>query len=282
MTAFERAGIQGDWGSAILEIRTVNHRYLDISLRMPDDLRMFEPFFRETIQNKISRGKVDCTLRFNQDEHNSSDLPLDTELAGKVIRAAASLPITRPDRLNPLDILRWPGVINREPPDMALLEVPVRELLNRALTGLIDTRLREGEKLREMILERCADIIRQIEQIKTGFPAIIPDMLARYRQRAHDLIAGLDENRLEQELVMLAQKMDIAEELDRLEAHISEVKRVLDQDEPVGRRLDFLMQELHREANTLSSKSVNIGTSNAAIELKVLIEQMREQTQNIE
>jgi len=282
MTAFGQAEARGNWGNAVLEIRTVNHRYLDINVRLPDELRMLEPVIREMVRKNINRGKVDCTLRFSPDDRGVPDLPVNLELAGKLIESARGLPIADPARLNPVDILRWPGVISREPPDVAVLDGPVRELLGKALASVVETRLREGRKLREMILERCTGMVRQTDAIKAVLPGVLPALMDRYRQRAQELLDELDEIRLEQELVLLTQKMDVAEELDRIEAHINEVKRVLEQDQPVGRRLDFLMQELNREANTLSSKSASIDTSNAAIELKVLIEQMREQVQNIE
>ncbi len=282
MTAFARAETTDNRGSAILEIRTVNHRYLDMSIRLPDELRALETMFRTNIQERLSRGKVDCTLRIDTSNTNMADLPLNIELAAKLIQAANSLPIEHPQPVNPLDILRWPGVINREPVDIDALSKQIRGLLTRTLDSLIETRNREGTKIREMILDRCAGIDIQIGFIRRRLPEITAGIRVRYQQRVKELLAEPDNTRLEQELLLLAQKMDVSEELDRLETHVAEVRRVLDQNEPVGRRLDFLMQEMNREANTLSSKSVHSDTTGASVELKVLIEQMREQIQNIE
>jgi len=283
MTAFGRVEVTETWGTAILEIRSVNHRYLDMAIRMPDELRALESVFRTDIQKRIQRGKVDCTLRLETGEQNPADLPINMELAQKLIAAANTLPIGQPQPINPLDILRWPGVINREKLDLDLLGEALRDLLDQALDRLVDTRTREGEKIREMILSRCDGIDKQTAFIKSRLPEITDAIRKRYQQRVTELLAATPDNdRLEQELLLLAQKMDVAEELDRLEAHVSEVRRVLDQNEPIGRRLDFLMQEMNREANTLSSKSAHIDTTGSSVELKVLIEQMREQIQNIE
>ena len=282
MTAFARAEITDSWGSAILEIRTVNHRYLEMSLRLPDELRALETMFRTDIQDRLKRGKVDCTLRLDTNNSNMADLPVNIDLAKKLIQAATSLPIENAQPINPVDILRWPGVINRESVDIDTLGKQIRTLLSKTLDALIDTRVREGTKIREMILDRCTGIDSQTGIIKTRLPEITAGIRLRYQQRVQELLAEPDNNRMEQELLLLAQKMDVAEELDRLETHVAEVRRVLDQNEPVGRRLDFLVQEMNREANTLSSKSVHSDTTGASVELKVLIEQMREQIQNIE
>lgn len=282
MTAFARTETADHRGSAILEIRTVNHRYLDMSIRLPDELRSLEPMFRIDIQERLRRGKVDCTLRIESTGNASADLPVNTELATRLIQAAATLPIPHAQAINPIDILRWPGVINRESIDIDTQAKLIRTLLTRALDSLIETRNREGAKIREMILDRCNQIEHQISFIRDRLPEISAGIRARYEQRLREIIAETDNTRLEQELLLLAQKMDVAEEIDRLQAHVTEVRRVLDQNEPVGRRLDFLMQEMNREANTLSSKSVHTDTTGASVELKVLIEQMREQIQNIE
>jgi uncharacterized protein (TIGR00255 family) len=282
MTAFARAETTDKWGSAILEIRTVNHRYLDISIRLPDELRALESLFRTDIQERLKRGKVDCTLRTDSGNTDSAELPLNRELASRLIQAANSLDIDNPQPINPMDIIRWPGVINRETVDIDAMGRIIRALLKKTLDSLIETRVREGAKIREMILDRCNGIDTQIILIKSRLPEITAGIRVRYQQRLQEILANTDNTRLEQELLLLAQKMDVAEELDRLETHVAEVRRVLDQDEPIGRRLDFLMQEMNREANTLSSKSVHTDTTGASVELKVLIEQMREQIQNIE
>jgi uncharacterized protein (TIGR00255 family) len=282
MTAFGSGKETGDWGSATLEIRTVNHRYLDMNVRLPDEVRVLESVFRDEIQKQVKRGKVDCTLRLETGEMNSAALTLNRELAEKLIQLAASLPINRPQPINPVDVLRLPGVIDNEKLDMDDLEGPIRSLLKRTLGLVMETRRREGGKIRTMLLERCEDAGKLVTSIRNRLPEIVTGLRSRYQQRVSELLAEPDHDRLEQEILLLIQKMDVAEELDRLEMHVNEVKRVLDQEEPVGRRLDFLMQEMNRESNTLASKSANIDTTNASIDLKVLIEQMREQIQNIE
>ena len=282
MTAFQREMESGDWGSATIEIKTVNHRYLEMSIRLPDDLRSLEPVFREEIQNRLSRGKVDCILRLDLGNTGPESLNLDIALARKLIETAGSLPIDGPQAINPVDILRWPGVISKELIDVEKLAAPLRSLLNKTLDILVETRRREGEKIKVTLLEKCNAINIQVSQTRTRLPEIIAELKERYKQKAQELVAELDKDRLEQEILYLTQKMDVTEELERLDIHLEEVRRVLDLNEPIGRRLDFLMQELNREANTLASKSVSSDTSNSSIELKVLIEQMREQIQNIE
>lgn len=282
MTAFGRVEITEEWGTATIEIKTVNHRYLDITIRMPDELRMLESVFRSDIQQRISRGKIDCTLRLEPGQQKTAKLAINTDLAEKLINAANSLPIRQAQKINPVDILRWPEVIKREPLDIDVIGESIRSLLARTMDQIVETRNREGAKIREMVLERCSSVIQHIESVKSRLPEISAGLRARYQQRAKELQADINTERLEQELLLLTQKMDVAEELDRLEAHVQEVKRVLGQDEPTGRRLDFLMQEMNREANTLSSKSAHIDTTNSSVELKVLIEQMREQIQNVE
>jgi uncharacterized protein (TIGR00255 family) len=282
MTAFARHEESGDWGRAIWEIRTVNHRYLDMAIRLPEELRMLENTVREKISATIKRSKVDCILRFEAADSSAGAVPVNTALAEKLIRAAESLPLNNPSALNPMDILRWPGVIDRETPDVEVLGKSLLETLNNCLPILIESRQREGAKLEIMLLDRCEAASQQVNLIRDKLPEITEKIRERYIKKANDLQVELDKERLEQEMLILAQKMDVAEELDRLETHIDEVKRVLNESVPVGRRLDFLMQELNREANTLGSKAANVDMSNVSVELKVLIEQMREQIQNIE
>jgi len=265
-----------------MEIKTVNHRYLDISIRMPDDFRILEAGIRDRISRRIKRGKVECSLRIEPGERALSKIPVNIELVEKIVAAARSLPIPENDQMNPLEIMRWPGVIQKEMFDIDTVQDPVYSLVDATLDSIIETREREGEKIRDMILERCDAVGKQIINIKSKLPAIAEDIRTRYFKKAKDMQVELNNERFEQELLLLLQKMDISEELDRLEAHLKEVIRVVDQSEPMGRRLDFLMQEFNREANTLGSKSINIDMSNTSIELKVLIEQMREQIQNIE
>lgn len=281
MTAFARLEDSGEWGHAVWEIRTVNHRYLDISIRLPEALRGLESGVRERISERIKRGMVECNLRYNADSTQDA-IAVNTRLTEKLIRASRSLPIDDPAPLNPVDVLRWPGVIEKHTPDLEQTGAHLFSLLDRALQDLVDNRRREGEKTGRMIEERCALALQQVMQVRTKVPEIIAALGKRHVDRVQELALELDNARLEQEVALLSQKLDVDEELDRLETHIRETRRVLAQTGPKGRRLDFLMQEMHREANTLGSKSAHIDTSNTSIELKVLIEQMREQAQNIE
>ena len=281
MTAFARLEDSGEWGHAVWEIRTVNHRYLDISIRLPEELRALETSVREQVSIKLKRGKVECNLRYDADSA-TGDISINAELAEKIIQAARGLPIEGPAPINPLDLLRWPGVIDKNAPDLERLDNPVITLLDKALENILHNRHREGEKIEQMITKRCDLSLHQLGQIRDKVPEIIAVMRERHLARVQELGIELDNGRLEQEIALLTQKLDVAEELDRMETHINEVKRILTGTEPIGRRLDFLMQEMNREANTLGSKSAHIDTSNASIELKVLIEQMREQIQNIE
>lgn len=282
MTAFARLEEAGTWGQAIWEIRSVNHRYLDMSIRLPEELRSLENLIREKIASRVNRGKIDCNLRFEATGLTVANLPLNTGLAEKIIKAAQSLAIENPGAINPLDILRWPGVIERESLDIESLGNSLLMTLDKGLELLLESRHREGKKLQSILLDRCTAMKTQIKIITEKLPEIAAKIRERYLKKAKELQLELDQERLEQEMLILAQKMDIAEELDRLLAHIDEVEHIMHQNEPVGRRLDFLMQELNREANTLGSKAANVDMSNVSVELKVLIEQMREQIQNIE
>ena len=281
MTAFARREDSGEWGHAVWEIRTVNHRYLDISIRLPEELRVLEGEVRERISASLKRGKVECNLRYNA-ESVAGDLNVNTNLVEKIVQASGDLPVNNPAPVNPVDILRWPGVIDKNTPDLEQLGKSLLDLLDQALENIIENRHREGEKIREMIATRCDFSLQQVHRIREIIPEIITSTCDRHMARVREIGIEPDNGRLEQEIALLSQKLDVAEELDRLETHTLEVKRVLTNAEPVGRRLDFLMQEMNREANTLGSKSAHIDTSNVSIEIKVLIEQMREQIQNIE
>ncbi len=280
MTAFARQAGEGEWGKATWELRTVNHRYLDVHMRLPEDLRVLESDVRERIGQRLKRGKVDCNLRYDGSDRLQSAFTVNRDLVSRLIKSAHEIEPT--GSVNPFDILRWPGVLEMPPLDLDSVQQAVLGLLEAALDQLLDSRRREGEKLNAAILSRCATAGVQVQQLRELAPGIVSRMQERFIERAQELTGGLDEGRLEQECALLAQKLDIDEELDRLAAHLEEVERVLAQDEPVGRRLDFLMQEMHREANTIGSKSTHIDSTNASVELKVLIEQMREQVQNIE
>ena len=287
MTAFTRQQLDRDYGSLAWEIRSVNHRYLEASVRVPESFRALENTVRDALRKQLNRGKVECQLRFQTEAADGapvSKISVDKELvkqlieAGDVIGSLASDAAT----LSTAELLRWPGVIGTAELDKKALEQDALELFAVALKDLIATREREGAELSEFIGQR----IDAIRVIVADVRLMMPDILAKQRENLLAKIAEIDIEidpmRLEQEVALLAQKADIAEELDRLGAHVNEVERVLRSDDQMGRRLDFLMQELNREANTLSSKSIVVETTRSAVDLKVLIEQMREQIQNIE
>ncbi|MCG6934535.1 MAG: YicC family protein [Proteobacteria bacterium] len=284
MTAFSRQQSTSEVGELVLEIRTVNHRYLDISPRMPEELRSLETMVREKINGRLSRGKVECNLRYTSPEQSGGELVVDDERVKQISHASRHIDsfLYNPAPISSLEVLRMPGVIQGKPLDQEQLTDTLSTLLDTALDDLIATREREGEKLARMILDRAGEMVRIVTEVKAQMPAILEQWREKLLERLREAKLELEPDRLEQEIVMLANKTDVAEEMDRLAVHIDEVKRVLEQDKPVGRRLDFLMQELNRETNTLGSKSINTDTTRASVDLKVLIEQMREQVQNIE
>ena len=284
MTAFARQEQQGEWGTLTLELRSVNHRYLEVNPRLSDEIRRWETAVRERIGQRLGRGKVECGIRYHPPVMNETQLVINQELAKTVVHATRTIDslIYNPAPVNAMDVLRWPGVLQSNSIDDESLQLALMDLVDRGLDELVETREREGQKLQAHILERADGISAVVKQVQ----ALLPEILAAQREKLHsrllELKAELDPQRLEQELVLLAQKMDVDEELSRLDAHVTEVRHVLKTDQPVGRRLDFLMQELNREANTLGSKSIHTETTRASVDLKVLIEQMREQIQNIE
>ena len=284
MTAFARVQQSEKTGTLTWEVRSVNSRYLDINCRLPEDFRAQEGRVRECINKRLQRGKVECGLRFMPEQVTESGLEVNDALVKSLISACQQINarLHQPSELNPVDILNWPGVVAEPEQDYKAIYEASEKLLQLALDDLIENRLREGERMQKLIQDRCASMQQIVDKVRQQ----LPDIQQRYREkltaRLEELKAGVDRERLEQELVFLAQKMDVDEELDRLDAHLKEISEALDRDEAVGRRLDFLMQELNREANTLGSKSADISTTQASVELKVLIEQMREQIQNIE
>jgi len=283
MTAFARAEQAGTNGTLSWELRSVNHRYLEPHLRLPESFRDLEGAVREALRNGLSRGKVECTLRFSDDNAGKA-LQVDLQRAAQLVAAAESVAglIKQPAALNPLEVLGWPGVLVADAADPQALNQSALSLFTQALNDLKSGRAREGAELAKLLNERLDSILEQVAELRE----LVPQMLAGQRQKVLDrcaeMQAELDPQRLEQELVILAQKSDVAEELDRLSTHVSEVRRVLKAGGQAGRRLDFLMQELNREANTLGSKAFDTRSTQAAVNLKVLIEQMREQVQNIE
>jgi uncharacterized protein (TIGR00255 family) len=283
MTAFARVERAGTQGTLIWELRSVNHRYLEPHLRLPEAFRDLEGAVREALRQGLSRGKVECTLRFTE-ENASKSLQVDQDRARQLVEAAETVAalIKNPAPLNPLTVLSWPGVLVADAADPQALNQEALNLFENALDELKSGRNREGAELARLINERLDSMSQEVTTLR----ALVPQMLAAQRQkildRFTDMQAELDPQRLEQEMVLLAQKSDVAEELDRLSTHVTEVRRVLKSGGAAGRRLDFLMQELNREANTLGSKAFDPRSTQSAVNLKVLIEQMREQVQNIE
>lgn len=284
MTAFARQEQQGEWGTLTLELRSVNHRYLEINPRLSDEVRRWETQVRERIGARLGRGKVECGIRYHPPVMSEAQLVINEELAKTVAHATRTIDsmIYNPAPVSAMDVLRWPGVLQSSPVDDEELKHALITLLDAGLDELVETREREGDKLAAHILERVEGISDVVGQVKGLLPEILSAQREKLHNRLAELKAELDPQRLEQEMALLAQKMDVDEELSRLDAHVGEVRHVLKQDKPVGRRLDFLMQELNREANTLGSKSIHVETTKVSVELKVLIEQMREQVQNIE
>ena len=284
MTAFAREEATETWGSAIWEVRSVNFRYLDVGTRTPEDFRALEPTIRERVSKRLSRGKVDCTLRFQASENAGGDITINHDLVKRLARAGEEVRSALDDgsSLRVMDILRWPGVIEAAPQDLDKISVRVLELLDEAMKSLVEMREREGQKIHALIEQRCEQVLSTTTELQNILPSIQQAMRVRLSERLSEVVETLDSQRLEQEMVLFSNKMDVSEELDRLVAHTEEVRRVLGEKKPVGRRLDFLMQELNREANTLGSKSVDNQITRASVDLKVLIEQMREQIQNVE
>lgn len=283
MTAFSRQTVEADWGSLQLELRSVNQRYLEPHFRLADTLRDLEPHFRDAMRQRLSRGKVECFLRFDPAENdaapgiNAGQLSALTHALEQVRAQLPQAPMP-----NALELLAHPGVMAAQRVDLESVKAAGLELFDAALKDLDAGRAREGERLAELIRERLTGVRKQVAIVRGHLPAILERQRTQLLERLETAKAELDPQRLEAEMVLVAQKADVAEELDRLETHVTEVERQLQQKGPIGRRLDFLMQELNREANTLSSKAIVADTTRCAVELKVLIEQMREQIQNLE
>jgi len=284
MTAFARHEVQTDLGTLSWEIRSVNHRYLEVGFRLDESFRSQEMAMRKLISDTLSRGKVEVTLRYKAPEQQKDSIEINQALAETVVARYQQL-ASLSDTAAPLDmmkVLQWPGVIQTESLDQEALSALVMQSLQQALADLVATREREGAALQVMIEQRCQQISDIAAQVREMMPEILQNQRNKLQEKVQELEVNLEPERLEQEVVLLAQKSDVAEELDRLQSHVKEVEHVLKRNEPIGRRLDFLMQELNREANTLGSKSIDTGTTRFSVDLKVLIEQMREQIQNIE
>jgi len=284
MTAFARGHKTTSWGQLSWELRSVNHRYLDVSLRLPEALRTVEETIRERINKQLARGKIDCSLRFQADPRQPGTMAINGQLVDRLTEMANEIEkrIHESSSISVTDVLNWPGVITDNGIDYPALASDAIDLLDEALLDLIKNRQREGKRLVQVTRERLTGISKQLDLVRSILPEIISNFRQRLTDRLNELEQTLDPGRLEQEIVIFSNKSDVAEELDRLESHIVETQHALKSSKPIGRRLDFLMQEMNREANTLGSKSTDIRVTNASIELKVLIEQIREQVQNIE
>ncbi len=284
MTSFARRTIHKDWGTATWEIRAVNHRYLELGVRLPDPFHELEGPVRERISSSMRRGKVECNLKYQWGIRAPLSLSLNQELIKELAKAAheASQLWQNPTQTNLIEILSWPGVLQSSEVGMEPVHQDVLTLLDTSLHDVNSMRKREGQALQRFIEERLDTVLTEIEKIKMRIPLILNNQRTKLLTRIADLNIELNPERLEQECLLLAQKTDVTEELDRLQTHVKEVRHVLKSESSIGRQLDFLMQELNREANTLGSKSIDAELSHAAVNLKVLIEQMREQVQNIE
>lgn len=284
MTAFARQTVESELGTLTLELKSVNHRFSEVSLRLPEELRPSEAKIRDSIGQIVKRGKIDANLRYQAPVTQLSGFEVDQELVSSLTAASKTVETLLPGiaSFRMVDVLKWPGVLKAPEIDAEQLATVSMALLDEALKELKETREREGEKLKQLLLERLEAMAVEVAKVQQRIPVAIEAMRQRIKEKLTEWQAELDESRLEQEVVFLCNKSDVAEEMDRLQAHIEEVKRVLEEKKPIGRRLDFLMQELNREANTLASKSPDTEMTRASVELKVLIEQMREQVQNIE
>lgn len=284
MTAFSRGEDTQTAGAIIVELRSVNHRYLDCHFKLPDELRVLEPRLREALAKHLNRGKIDCSIKLQDDTAEMAALGLNHALLSRVLDASALIAarLEHSAPIDPLAVLHYPGVVQAPSLDSDARQASALTAFHVALAALLTSRAQEGEQLASLVQQRLDAILRETTAVRGHLPLLQIRLRERLQQRLLTLDVAADSGRLEQELVYLAQKSDVEEELDRLETHVEAVRQALATGGPCGRRLDFLMQELNREANTLSSKSTDAGLSASAVELKVLIEQMREQVQNIE
>jgi uncharacterized protein (TIGR00255 family) len=283
MTGFARVQTKADWGSAVWEIRSVNQRYLETHYRLPEQFRSLEPMLRERFRKRLQRGKVECALRISFNEANQGALTFQPALAQQLIEAAKQVQQAGADgNINPADILRWPGVIATQEADVDEMQKVMMDAFDEALTQFLAARQSEGESMAALIEQRLDGILAEVDKVSEQMPAVLEWQKDRIRTRFEEAQVTLEDTRVEQEMVLLAQKTDVAEELDRLKSHIKETQKIMKKGGAIGRRLDFMMQEFNREANTLGSKSINREVTQSAVEIKVLIEQMREQIQNIE
>ena len=284
MTGYAALSEELALGTLSVEIRSVNHRYLDLTFRLPDEYRSFEPGMREIVAARLTRGKVECRVGLQRGPASQTSLQLNTVLLGQLTELDRRVREQLPGgaTLSVSEVLRWPGVLETDALPLEEIREHANALLNRTVEDFTQSRAREGEKLKVLLLDRVTRMEELVQRVKPKIPLLVTAYQERLASRLRDASADIDEDRIRQELVLFSSKVDVEEELSRLGAHLSELRRILTQGGPVGKRLDFLMQELNRESNTLGSKSVDIDVSQASVELKVLIEQMREQVQNIE
>lgn len=289
MTGFARREVSGSFGELTCELRSVNHRYLEPGFRLPEELRSLEGELRQLLSRELRRGKLDCTIHLRGAHQAERELRIDEAALQRLLtrtgEIAARLPFgafVNAARVDPLEVLRWPGVLKDDEPDTESLHGACRTLFLDTVRDMVAARRREGQRLRELIEQRCAALAELVGGLRARMPELQARLRKRLQERLVELGATVDAGRFEQEVALLLQRADVDEELDRLDGHIAEIRRVIDGDEAAGRRLDFLMQELNREANTLSSKSQELDLTRIAVDMKVLIEQMREQVQNIE
>ncbi len=284
MTAYARKEAKGDWGSAVWEIRSVNQRYLETYFRLPEQFRGLEPILRERFRKKLARGKVECALRFEANPAAKGELTINETLAEQVVKAAEQVMHMTGERsrINPFQVMQWPGVMETPEQDMDAVNKDLLSAFDAAIDEFIEARGREGENMKALIDQRLSAISDEVTKVRARMPEILEWQRERLFTKFEEAKVELDPSRVEQELILLAQKSDVAEELDRLDSHVKETTNILKKGGAVGRRLDFMMQEFNRESNTLASKSNSTDITASGVELKVLIEQMREQIQNIE
>ncbi len=284
MTAFARQQLAADWGTLTWEIKSVNQRFLEPNFRMPETFRHLEFELRNTLRKRLSRGKLECSLRIEYNSAAAANMKLDQDLAQQLLTMHQELQVLAQESQPPnlMQIMRWPNILQQEEADTDQMEADVKALFEQAVAQLIEVRGREGEDLARMIEERLSGIEQEVAKVAARMPEVMAWHKEKLQTRFAEAQIELDSERVEQEMVMLAQKLDVAEELDRLTTHVKECKRLVAKGGAVGRRLDFLMQEFNREANTLGSKSIHTDITASAVEMKVLIEQMREQVQNME
>ncbi|MBE3655645.1 YicC family protein [Vibrio navarrensis] len=284
MTGYARKEVKSDWGTAVWEIRSVNQRYLETYFRLPEQFRGLEPLLRDRFRQRLARGKVECNLRFEANPAAKSELKINEALANQVIKAAEQVMHMTGElsRINPFQVMQWPGVMETPEQDMDTINKALLAAFDEALAEFIESRGREGDNMKALIEQRLEAISAEVVKVRARMPEILQWQRERLLGKFEEAKIELDASRVEQELILLAQKSDVAEELDRLDSHVKEARNVLKKGGACGRKLDFMMQEFNRESNTLASKSIATDITASGVELKVLIEQMREQIQNIE